>query len=328
MLLVLLLAPSLSYGQSASNDGFGLRNQNPFLQVFGLPILQTADLISADRSDYVVSLDLANHADAGKTDLETFVVDGETYFLTLSARRRVTSWLELGIDAPFISHDDGFMDDGIERWHDIFGMSNTKRRGPSNELDFRYARGGVTQFELMSSGAGIGDIQLTAAFPLREGGEINGRAVALRSSLKLPTGDEKELRGSGAADLSLALHVSDAFTLMRRELRLSGFAGALLLGEGDVLTALQRDVVPFAGGVAAWQLTERFAAVTQIYLQGSYFDSDIKELGGNSAQLAVGGSLRAKSSDFIFKFAVVEDVSANATTDFALHFSIVGIGGR
>ena len=207
-LALMISLPTVGYSESSLTAGFGLRNQNPFLQVFGLPTLQSATLASAGKPDYGIALDLANHADAGANALETFVVDGETYFLTFSARRRVLPWLELGLDLPMLTHVDGFMDDGIESWHSTFGLSNTKRRGASDELNFRYDRGGVTQFELTSSTAGIGDVQLTAAIPLREADADDGLAVAVRSSVKLPTGDERELRGSGAADLSLALHVS------------------------------------------------------------------------------------------------------------------------
>ena len=322
VLALMTLLPAVGYSESSLTTGFGLRNQNPFLQIFGLPTLQTATLAPAGQIDYGIALDLANHADAGTNALETFVVDGETYFLTFSARRRVLPWLELGLDLPMLTHVDGFMDDGIESWHSTFGLSNTKRRGASDELNFRYDRGGVTQFELTSSTAGIGDVQLTAAIPLREADADDGLAVAVRSSVKLPTGDERELRGSGAADLSLALHVSDTHTLLNRDLVLSGMVGALALGDGEILPDLQRSFVPFGGAVARWQVGERFAITTQLYVQGS----DIKELGGNSAQLAVGGSVRAKNSDTLFRFAVVEDVSANATTDFALHFSVVAIG--
>ena len=158
-----LICASLAHADASSDRVFALRNENPFLQVYGLPTFQSAALAASGKSRYSLSLDAANHADAGSTDSENFAIDGETYFLTLSLRRRVTGWLELGVDLPLVSHTDGFMDHVIEGWHDLFGISNTKRRGPSNELGFLYQREGQDLYRLASPASGIGDLRLSAA---------------------------------------------------------------------------------------------------------------------------------------------------------------------
>ncbi|NND36618.1 MAG: DUF3187 family protein, partial [Gammaproteobacteria bacterium] len=194
-----------SAARSPADTVFAVRNHNPFLQVFGLPAVQTATLSGEGETDFGVSLELANNADFGDSDTERFLVDGESYFFTLSLRRRVKSWLELGADVPLVIHDGGFMDSGIKNWHDLFGMSNTKRTGVDDQLRYLYEANGNTLYELSSSASGIGDIQLTAAVPLREQAR-DGYALALRSSLKLPTGDDRKLTGSGAADLATALY--------------------------------------------------------------------------------------------------------------------------
>ncbi len=306
---------------TASGDAvFALRSHNPFLQVFGLPAFQAATLAPHDASRYAVSLDLANNADFGATNSENFLIDGESYFLTLSFRRRMNSWLEVGADLPFVAHDGGFMDSAIRRWHDIFGMSNTKRRGEDDRLRFLYERDGVTLYDRASSASGIGDVQLSVALPLREQ-HRHGYALTVRSSLKLPTGDETELLGSGAADLAVGLYGSSRRSLLGRSLGLSGFAGAIALGDGGVLPQRQRDVVPFGGVAASWWFAERVALSAQLQAQGAYFNSDVDELGGNTVQLAVGVTYRRKSSPSCLKLAVIEDIQADATTDFGLHFS-------
>ncbi len=328
LVIGLVVCPLTAGAEQWATQGFALRNQNPFLQIFGLPPFQATTLAAEGTLNYDLSLDIANHADAGDNAIEDFVIDGETYFLTLSLRRGVTDRLELGIDLPLVAHAEGFLDNAIESWHDTFGLSNTKRRGPSNQLEFLYANAGITEYELSSPGSGVGDIQLTAAIPLREARDTDDLSVVVRSSIKLPTGNEDELRGSGAADFSAGVHVSDTLMLWKRGLDLSGFAGALLLGDGDVLASIQRTAVPYGGIVATWHVTENLGITTQLYAQGKYFDSELEDLGGNSVQLAVGGDYRLPKQGLSLSFAVVEDVSANATTDFALHFSIRGIGGR
>lgn len=322
----LLVCPLSGQADDSAVRGFSLRNHNPFLQIYGLPAFQSASLVETGRLDYRVSLDLASNADAGDNDVENFVIDGESYFLTLSLRRRMSDWLELGVDVPYVSHSDGFMDNMIESWHDAFGMSNTKRKGPGNQLRFLYERDGQALYELTSPESGFGDIQLTAAVPLREAAGA-GPAVTIRSSLKLPTGDADKLLGSGGTDLSLGLYIADTRSFRDRSLGISGFAGVLLLGDGDVLPALQRDTVAFGGVSATWQATERFALAAQLYAQGAYFDSEVEELGGSTIQLAVGAEYRTRERGMLLRIAVVEDVWANATTDFALRFSIHAGGG-
>lgn len=303
-------------------QGFALRNHNPFLQIFGLPPLQSATLAAGGSMTMAASLDLANNADFGETDAENFLIDGESYFLNVSLRRRMTDWLEVGVDVPLVAHDGGFMDSVIINWHDAFGMSNTKRRGPDDQLQFLYERDGSPLYELNSNASGIGDVQLSAAIPLKDV-QTDGYALTVRSSIKLPTGDDKDLLGSGAADLATGLYVSDSKSLFNRPLDLSGFAGVLLLGDGDVLPDQQKSSVPFGGIVASWHVMERLAITAQLQAQGDYFDSDIEELGGSTTQLGVGFSYRLRRSGRCLKFAVAEDVTADATTDFALHFAIV-----
>ena len=322
----LLLCPVTAKSGDDVGDEFALRNQNPFLHIFGLPPLRSAVLTRPGETDFGFTLDIANHADAGDNAQETFAIDGETYFVTLSWRHRVSNRLELGADLPFVAHAEGFLDEAISSWHDTFGMSNSKRAGPSNQLGFRYARDGTAQYELNSPSSGIGDIQLSAALSLKEASNAGGTNVSLRSSIKLPSGNADNLQGSGATDFSLGVHASDTYTLLGDVLDVSGFAGGLFLGNGKVLTDIQRSAVPFAGVAASWHRKERLALVLQLYAQGAYFDSDLEELGGESIQLALGFSYRPVRRAVLVKFAVVEDVAANATTDFGLHFAIESSG--
>jgi len=318
----LLFCPITAQSGDDAGDGFALRSQNPFLHIFGLPPLQSAVLTRPGETDFGLTLDIANHADAGTNARETFAIDGETYFVTLSWRHRISNRLELGVELPFVAHEEGVLDNAISNWHDIFGMSNSKRAGPSNQLGFRYARDGIVQYELNSPSAGIGDIQLSAALSVKEASNAGSTSVSLRSSIKLPSGDAEHLHGSGATDFSLGVYASDTYTLFGHGLDVSGFFGGLFLGNGKVLTDIQRNAVPFAGVAASWRPKERLGLVFQLYAQGAYFDSDLEELGGESIQLAAGLNYQPRRRSVSLKFAVVEDFSANATTDFGLHFAI------
>lgn len=158
-----LLFPQLSFAQDTADAVFASRVHNPFTQIYGLPPFQTATLATKGETDYGVSFELANNADAGDNETENFVSDGESYSINLSIRHRARNWLELGVDVPLVAHEGGFMDGLIKNWHDIIGASNMKRRGPDDQLQFLYQSNGNTLYELTSSSSGIGDVQLSAA---------------------------------------------------------------------------------------------------------------------------------------------------------------------
>jgi len=324
----LIVLPSPADSSEHDTQWFPLRNHNPFLQVYGLPIFQDGVLAADGELRYSISLDMANHSDEGQTANESIIIDGETYSFALSLRYGTSRGLELGVDLPLIMHTGGIFDNAIEGWHDFLGLSNSKRSGPANRLNFNYENQALRSYELTSQSFGIGDVQLTAAVPLMKSNAQSDSAFTLRSSLKLPTGDEDTLRGSGAIDFSLGLYASEATTLANRDLRFSGFAGVLLPGKGDIFPALQRSVVAFGGLGAKWQLTDKFGIAAQTYIQGPYLDSALDEMGGASVQLAFGGIYRIPQQRLSLAFALVENMFADAAPDVGLHVSVRWSGGK
>jgi hypothetical protein len=314
---------------SAVDDSwFFLRNHNPFLQVYGLPPFQTASLADEGELQYRATFDVANHADSGELQNETVIIDGESYFFTLSVRHGLKRWLEVGFDLPVVRHSGGMFDNAIERWHKIWGLSNSERVRPSNQLLFRYARQGLAPYEMSSSVSGLGDLQLTAAIPLITGQGSDGRAISLRSSLKLPTGDEQKLLGSGASDFSLGLYASDAGVFGWRDLSLSGFAGLLLLGKGEIFPEIQERTVAFGGFAAAWQATDKFSLAAQIYAQDKYLQSELEDIGGNSVQATFGGTYFFSNHGISLSFALAEDLLTETISDVAFHVSVRWHGGK
>jgi hypothetical protein len=266
-------------------DSFPLRSHNPFIQIYGLPAFQTAALASPGGFVVGMSVDITNDADDGESDSEQLIIDGETTTIALSIRRRVHERLELGIDVPYVQHSGGTLDGFIKDWHSMLGLSNFRRDGPNDQ---------------------------SAAMPFGK--------LTLRAAVKLPTGDPDKLTGSGATDVSFGVYGSRVYTFRERDLSLSGFAGALALGDGDVLPEFQRSFVPYGGVAVRWQATEKFGLATQLSLQGSYFDTHFDDIGGNTIQLGVGADYQA--GDFLWRLAVAEDINASATADFGMQLSV------
>ena len=295
-------------------DAFPLRNHNPFLQIYGLPTFQTAELAAPGGIDINVSVDIANDMDEADRLGETLIIDAETRSLSLSLRRRVGERFELGLDVPYIRHSGGFLDNVIYEFHDLVGLSNSTREGPDDQFRLQFGQEGTTLFDLSEPVSGIGDVQLSGAAQFGK--------VTLRGSVKLPTGSAGKMTGSGATDVALGVYADGQGQLFGRTLGYTGFVGVLALGDGEVLPDLQRSAVPYAGGALRWRASKNFALVTQLYAQGSYFDVRLDELGGTTAQLAFGGDYRFAKSGYLLRFAIAEDIAADAAPDFAAHLSI------
>jgi len=295
-------------------EAFPLRSHNPFLQVFGLPSFRTHELIAPGGVDVTLGYDVANDADDANRSSEVLIIDAESQTLNLSLRRRFGEKFEVGIDVPYIRHSGGYLDSLIYNFHNAVDRSNSRRDGPGDQFRLLFERDGVTQFDLATPVAGIGDIQLTGAIRL-------GKAT-LRGGIKAPTGDAARLTGSGAADFSLGVHGGGATVLFDRDLAYAGFVGVLALGDGDVMPGLQRSVVPYGGAALRWHLTSRFALATQLYVHGAYFDIDLDKLGGSTVQLAFGGDYHFPKQRLIARLAIAEDIRGGAVPDFALHLSI------
>lgn len=295
-------------------DAYPLRNHNPFLQIYGLPSFQTAELASAGRFEFGFSFDVVNDADYVERGGEKLVIDSESDILNFSLRRGIGERFEVGLDVPWVRHSGGSLDSLIYNFHDLFGMSNSSREGPEDQFRLLYEEAGVTLLEMNSDTSGIGDVQLSGAMAL-------GRAT-LRAGVKLPTGDADKLTGSGATDLSLGLYGGGTTSLFDRDLAYSGFVGVLALGDGDVLPDLQKSAVPYGGAALRWHATPRFALASQLYVQGSYLDVEIDELGGNTVQLAFGGDYLFPDQQLLLRFAIAEDIAGAAAPDVALHLSV------
>ena len=298
-------------------DSFPIRNHNPFLQIFGLPAFQTGELVEPGRLEFGISYDMANDADDADRLTERLIIDAESQVLSVTLRRRVGERFEFGVDVPYVRHSEGFLDSVIYNFHNLVGLPNSNRDGPEDQYRLFFEKEGTVLFDTGTPTSGLGDIQLSAAMKL-------GKAT-LRAAVKAPTGDSDKLTGSGATDLSLGLYGGSVTSFFDRDLGYSGFVGVLALGEGDVMTELQRSAAPYGGAALRWQATQRLALATQLYVQGPYFNINLDELGGTTFQLAFGADFRLRRT--LLRLAIVEDIAAGAAPDFALHLSFRSFGG-
>ncbi len=303
---------------------FSTFNQGPLVQLYGLPAIEAAHILDPGEQRYRLQADLASNYTIGRSGTESLVLDGETMRLTLAFSGHGGRNFEWGIQIPYVSHSGGVLDGFIRRWHDTFGMSQGGRTEvPDNQLNYQYVRAGQTLVSQTLEGDGVGDVRLSGGWQLRRPGADDDTAVTLRASLKLPTGDSEQLRGSGGTDLALWLNGGYGGYGLGPSASVFGGLGVLLMSRGDVLPELQRSSALFGSlGAGAW-LLPRLSLKMQLDFNGAiYRDSELTQLGNDSLQLSMGGSLRLAKHTRI-ELAVVEDVVVATTPDVVFHAAII-----
>ena len=325
-LVLIFLALTAVTGRTAEIAPFPTSNQSPLVQIFGLPQAGTAWVLPAGNHALTVSEDIASNFAHDETSREKILLDGESYRTVLSLRRGIGSDLELGLELPFVGHGGGIFDDFIVGWHDTFNLPQGGRKSaPKGRLLYRYEKDGTVRLLLDESGYGLGDIRLTGGWQLyREATGTARHAIALRGSLKFPTGSAAWLRGSGSTDVALWLSGSSTFTLPGPWGELGGYAagGGMIMTRGDVLPDQQRHLAGF--GAAGFGYAPADWITLKLQLDGHtslYDNTDLRELGNPSLELRMGGDINF-SGDTSLSIAVSEDLAVNTAPDVTLHLSL------
>ena len=298
-------------------------NMSPVIQVHGLPAAEGGDLVSPGEVTVQLVAEVASHYTRKAKDSEFVLFDGETSRVILSMRYGLSDRWETGIDVPMVSHDGGVLDSFIEGWHDFFGMPQGGRdKARRNQLQYSYQRNGSTVLDHSGSNGGIGDVSLFASYQLVAAEPASRRSVALRSGIKLPTGNSSRMRGSGAVDAHLRLTVSDAETLGQWNTILFASGGVLWLGKGDVLEDQQRQWVGFGSVGIGWMPLSWIDVKLQLDGHTSFYNnSDLIQINSSSLQLGIGGSLHF-SERVRLDLAVIEDIVVGSAPDVVFHSAL------
>jgi len=239
--LFLILWSAASDVRSAPNAPIYIANQNPFIQIYGLPKAEAGFITPKGKLDATFLYYVSNNAisaDAGNG--ETIDWDGETAQYSIKLRYGVLDRLELGADVPYIQHSGGYLDSVIRRFHSMVGFPNDRQESfVKNQIQYE-----VGDYSLREKKSGLGDIRFTAAVPLFTESIRSRRHLAARSVLKLPTGESNDLLGSGGTDISAGLAYSDQELLKVINTVLTANLGMVYLGDSDVLSDKQLN---FAG---------------------------------------------------------------------------------
>ncbi|OGT21870.1 MAG: hypothetical protein A2V90_01120 [Gammaproteobacteria bacterium RBG_16_57_12] len=316
--LLLVTAPIYAHDVTP----FYTADQNPFIQIFGLPYLETDAPLAQGGQRVRVALDITNSIILGANHVESIEIDGETYRTTLVYRYGLGRGRELGFDLPYVSHEDGAFDHFIDDWHDTFGLSGRWREGRAYYLlNYSYQRDGVQHNYVTERRRGIGDMRLVGGLPLYRSEDDAARRGYLRAILKLPTGAAEDLLGSGAADAALSVSASDSGIFQAWHVTLFGAGGILWLGNGDVLPELQRSIVGFGSFGIGWRALSRLDLKLQVDMHSSFYRSELGALGASGIQLITGGSL-SFANGLYFDLGVTENLTTDTTPDVVFNLAL------
>lgn len=298
-------------------------NMSPIIQIYGLPAAEAGDLTAVGELSLRVVAEVASHYTKDDKGTESVLFDGETSRAIVSMRYGLAERWEVGVDVPMISHDGGMLDSFIEGWHDFFGLPQGGRdRASRDQLWYYYQRNDSAALDYSGSNGGVGDLALFASYQLLAAEPAARRGVALRTGIKLPTGNSSRLRSSGAMDAHLRLTASDAETLGEWNTTLFASGGVLWLGKGDVLEDQQRRWVGFASIGVGWMPLSWVDFKLQLDGHTSFYDnSNLTEINASSLQLGIGGSLHF-SEQVSLDLAVIEDVVVGSAADVVFHSAL------
>ena len=324
LLLVLLCCCESCLAADMEITPFRTVNQSPLVQIFGLPAESSASVTSPGRFRISLTEDVASNYTVSRSANEQITLDSESYRSTLAARYGINDRFEIGVDIPYVLYGGGFLDGFIVDWHSAFGLPQGGRDTVAkNRLITSYRKDGVQKLTMNRSGSGIGDISLNAGMKLYDVSDISSHdSLALRTSLKLPSGDSGSLRGSGSTDISLSLCGSMNNYTEWGSLGLYGSLGGMAMTKGDVLSDQQNSLAGFGTAGIGWGPAQWISFKLQLNAHTPlYHGSSLVELSSSSLMLVIGGALRFPG-DYLLDIGVSEDVAVATAPDVSFHLGL------
>ena len=317
-LVLLGFSSAIRAEQGDDSAFFQQRSQHAFNAIFGLPIV--APRLS-QTLEWHVSLEHSNQFAGGIEGDERLLMDGESTRLMFSYRQRLGSCWQLEATVPLVSHSEGRFDEFIDRWHKLFGLPDAERDTQGfNSLRYEYYDAQGIRRRIARPQSGLGDIHVGLQYALGcfATADSTGADPMVRVGMKLPTGDSKDLLGSGAADFYADWQSP---VLKLRNKVHGGFAAGLLVnGQSEYFTNQQTIALYGSIGVQ-YALTHKLRIIAQMDGHSPFYKSGLRELGDPAVNMSVGGRYLYGSA-YSYELSISEDVAIDTTPDIIARLSM------
>jgi hypothetical protein len=183
---------------------------------------------------------------------------------------------------------------------------------PEGQLLFAFGEPLSPSFVMTEPQSGIGDTQIKFA---RLIGPEQGFVV--QATVKLPTGEEDILAGSGSTDWSLTLLRTRPLLARKRAAGYYWGVGLIRAGDPELIDFDAHTWVPTAIVGGSWQVLPKFGLKGQIDVHDAFYDSPLEEIGETAIEATLGAWRRMGQRGQI-EFAFVEDLNVSTAPDIVL----------
>jgi len=290
------------------------RNESPFSLIFGLPLASSALLLKENSSRWISSVNISNTINAQSNTEDNLFIDIETWHVNfLYDYGFKDNWM-LRFQLPYIVHSGGFLDTPIDSYHQALGLPEDIRPYfARNQVDIDLSHNNETLTDIGSKQKSLGDISIQIAW---QANKTQQHALSYWLSLKLPTGDEDKLTGSGATDIAGWASMNWGLTDTRW---LYGQTGLIYMSDSDDFKALQNNWAIFGNAGIKFQPWDNFELKAQFDFHSALYDSDLEFL-SHVLQFTFGGSYNINKKHKL-DFSVVEDIQSSSSPDVNFNIS-------
>jgi hypothetical protein len=305
----------LGFGSSLSAEPFLTRDQNPLTMIQGLPLPASARLPEAGHLSWSATYNITNTLNIANTATESILLDYESHEFLTSLSYGLSGGWAIRLDVPLIGYGAGFLDNKIDRWHQLLKLPQGNRPNfPDNQFQLSYQYKTDTVVSIDKPNSSLADIQLGAGKQLINSAE---QSFSLWITADLPTGDQQNLTGSKKTDLIIQLASQHR---LNPSWQVDANLALILPGDSSLNTVAVANHIWSAQTGIEWRAFHSVALRVQLNGHSAvYPESGLKLLGSNY-QLVFGGRTYLSSCSSI-DIAASEDLKVGASPDVSFGFS-------
>lgn len=316
MMAGLVLLGSQAHANSATPVPFYVGDMSPLTYSYGAPRSAMPAYLNAGQWQSHVSLDIANSTHIENVCQEDLLLDAETTYLMLALEYGLSYDWDMRFELPFVNHGKGFLDSSIDNYHQRFGFPEGNRPAVGkDEINIRYKNAGKELININNSVSGVGDVGFSFVRSVKSSYEDT---LSYGIKFKLPTGDEKELTGSGTLDV--AVWASGSNVINSRAQQYMSLGLVRTGKDKGLLASVRNSGYGFLNYGLAYQASPSVTLKAQVDAHSDIYETDTKLL-GHSVTLSVGGTV-ALSPTTDLDLALTEDIAVESAPDVSFHMNV------
>lgn len=331
LLISFFFLPTLAVAHVFSLNKFhtygpiSVRSQNPLHLLFLFDPLERPEPISKGHFDFAIETNFSNLFEFMPRNTGVGLdLDMELVRTAIKIGYGVTKNNSVGIQIPFITMQGGVLDSFIQGYHKAFGFPNAGRdRVANGRFGYQVTNNGTILYQVNQEAFGLGDLVLWDKLKVFDETKWIP-AIAVKGSLKIPTGRRSQGTGSGNPDFAFSVFAEKSYKRIHSYSQI----GLSLLGSHPNLDPFLVNGATVFGEALEFNLTEHHSVVAQVWGNSPIFkNTGIEDLSSATFDLTVGFSgaypIKKILRKIHYQFGFAEDaLSLGPSVDFTLYFNL------